>query len=86
MKDKIDLQICLGSSCFSRGNKKIVKLVEEYIKLNNLANRVYFHGGHCFSKCEKGPTLFANGIYYHNLTEETIEEVLGKIFGKMRAH
>lgn len=86
MEDRIDLQICLGSSCFSRGNKKIVKLIEEYIKLNNLANKVYFHGGHCFSKCEKGPTLLAQGEYYHNLTEETIEEVLNKIFSVMQIH
>lgn len=86
MEDKIDLQICLGSSCFSRGNKKIVKLVEEYIKLNELANRVYFHGGHCFSKCEKGPTILADGKYYHNLTEESIEGILDNIFRIMRAH
>jgi len=81
MDDKIDLQICLGSSCFSRGNKKIVKVVEEYIKANNLSGRVYFHGGHCFSKCEQGPTLLADGKYFHQLTEESVKEVLDKLFG-----
>lgn len=81
MDDKIDLQICLGSSCFSRGNKKIVKVVEEYIRTNNLSGRVYFHGGHCFSKCEQGPTLLADGKYFHQLTEESVKEVLDKLFG-----
>jgi NADH:ubiquinone oxidoreductase subunit E len=82
MEGKTDLQICLGSSCFSRGNKKLVKVVEEYIKANNLEHRVYFHGGHCFSKCEHGPTILANGKFYHNLTEESVKELLFNLFGK----
>ena len=82
MEEKTDLQICLGSSCFSRGNKRIVKVIEEYIVANNLQNRIYFHGGHCFSKCEHGPTLLAKGKYFHNLTEESVKEVLFDIFGK----
>jgi NADH:ubiquinone oxidoreductase subunit E len=80
MEGKTDLQICLGSSCFSRGNKKIVKIIDEYIKANNLAGKVYFHGGHCFSKCEKGPSLLANGKYYHNLSEDSVKEVLFELF------
>lgn len=81
MKEKIDLQICLGSSCFSRGNKRIVKVVDEYIKTNDLAGKVYFHGSHCFAKCEMGPTMKADGVYYHQLTEESVEGILNKIFG-----
>lgn len=77
---RIDLQICLGSSCFSRGNKAIVKIIDEYIRKNNLSEQVYFHGGHCFSKCEKGPSLLANGKYYNNLSEDSIKEVLYELF------
>jgi NADH:ubiquinone oxidoreductase subunit E len=86
MDEKTDLQICLGSSCFSRGNRKIVKIVEEYIKVNDLAGKVYFHGSHCFSKCENGPTLLADGIYYHHLTEDSVTEVLDKVFRVIKVH
>lgn len=80
MDGKIDLQICLGSSCFSRGNKAIVKIIDEYIRKNNLSEKVYFHGSHCFSKCEKGPSLRADGKYYNNLSEDSVKEVLYELF------
>lgn len=81
MDEKTDLQICLGSSCFSRGNKKIVKVIQDYIKDHDLDARVNFHGGHCFSLCEKGPTLLANGKFHHGLTEESVVTVLDNLFG-----
>jgi NADH:ubiquinone oxidoreductase subunit E len=80
MEGKIDLQICLGSSCFSRGNKRIVRVIEEYLKENNLNNMVYFHGGHCFSECEKGPTLLINGKSYYQLDEEKVLIILDNLF------
>lgn len=80
MEEKRDLQICLGSSCFSRGNKKIVKIIQEYITEHDLAGKVNFHGGHCFSKCEKGPTLLADGKYYHQLTEDSVIAILDDLF------
>lgn len=80
MEGKIELQICLGSSCFSRGNKRIVKVIEEYLKENKLNNMVYFHGGHCFSKCEKGPTLVVNGKSFYQLNEEKVLTILDSLF------
>ncbi len=80
MEEKTDVQICLGSSCFSRGNKKIVKIIQEYIQSNNLSERVYFHGGHCFSKCEEGPSMRIDGTYYHHLSEDAVISILDGIF------
>lgn len=85
MEEKIDLQICLGSSCFSRGNKRVVKVIDQYIKDNNLQNLVYFHGCHCFSQCEMGPSMCVNGKYYHQLTEESVESILNDLFGAKNA-
>ncbi|MGE5318317.1 MAG: (2Fe-2S) ferredoxin domain-containing protein [Chloroflexota bacterium] len=81
MEEKSDIQICLGSSCFSRGNKKIVKIVQDYILEHDLSGKVNFHGGHCFSKCENGPTMLANGKFYHHLTEDSVANVLNELFG-----
>lgn len=80
MEEKTDLQMCLGSSCFSRGNKKIVKVIQEYILEHDLSGKANFHGGHCFSKCEQGPTLLVNGEYHHRLTEESVIRILDDLF------
>jgi len=57
MEDGIEIKICLGSSCFARGNKKSVNIIMQYIKEHKLSDKIYFHGGHCFGHCERGPSL-----------------------------
>lgn len=78
----IDIQICLGSSCFSRGNKVLVKVIEQYLTENNLRHLVYFHGAHCFSSCEKGPLMRIDDQEFRELTEEKVLGILNERFGR----
>jgi NADH:ubiquinone oxidoreductase subunit E len=78
MIEKYDIVICLGSSCFARGNKKTVQAIETYIKEHNLADKVFFHGGHCFNNCEKGPILMINKKIFENVDHLNVIEILGK--------
>jgi len=80
--NRIDIQICLGSSCFSRGNKHLVKVVEKYLNENSLRHLVYFHGAHCFSSCDRGPLIHIDGKEYTGLNEDKVLAVLDGIFGK----
>jgi NADH:ubiquinone oxidoreductase subunit E len=82
MEQKVDIQICLGSSCFSRGNKLLVKVIEQYLNENNLRHLVHFHGAHCFSSCDKGPLMHINGKEYQDLDEEKVLAVLNELFGQ----
>ena len=61
MSNRIEIVICLGSSCFSRGNKQMLKAIQTYLKENNLCDKVNFHGGHCFGNCADGPSIKVNG-------------------------
>lgn len=76
-----EIEICLGSSCFSRGNKKVLRVIGKYLKDNNLEDRVFFHGAHCFSSCDKGPIVKINGVIYEYITEEKIIPILNEVFG-----
>ncbi len=40
MDHKKEIVICLGSSCFARGNKQTVKIIQDYLKNNNLEKDV----------------------------------------------
>ncbi len=82
MDQKVDIQICLGSSCFSRGNKKLVKVIEQYLTENNLRHLVNFHGAHCFSSCDKGPLVKIDGKEYLELNEDKVRVILNDRFGK----
>lgn len=76
MGNKVEIVICLGSSCFSRGNKKTVNLIKAYLKENQLEDKVYFHGSHCFGDCEKGPMLRVDEEVFHHVTPENVLYIL----------
>ena len=81
MDKRIELILCLGSSCFSRGNKKLLGLVQDYIRKNGLENRVNFHGNRCFDACAKGPVMKIGDKTHYNLSEESLEGILNEAFG-----
>ncbi len=80
MATKTEITICLGSSCFSRGNKKLVRIIDEYLKKNHLSEKVYYHGNHCFGNCDKGPIVSIDGKHFEHVSEENIIEILDAHF------
>jgi NADH:ubiquinone oxidoreductase subunit E len=78
MAQRIDMQICLGSSCFSRGNKDVVMFIREYLKKNHLDDKVIFKGARCMGRCSNGPNLNINGVTIEGVTLSKIEAILEK--------
>ena len=77
---KISVSICMGSSCFARGNDKNLALLEELIKLNNLELKVDLVGSRCENICSKGPTIKINDVYHYAFTKEGIIEILKEYY------
>jgi len=75
-----EVVICLGSSCFARGNKQLVKIVTDYLRDRNLLNEVRFHGERCFGQCAVGPSLKLDGILKERLDEDSVIAVLDEFF------
>lgn len=75
-----EITICLGSSCFARGNKQSVRIISDYLKEHNLEDKVLFHGEHCMGKCEKGPIIKVNDKIYENIMPDDLNDFLNKIF------
>jgi len=80
MEDKKEVVICLGSSCFARGNRTTVKLISEYLRNHNLISSVNFHGGHCFGRCDKGPVLKIDKEFNEKLSLESVNSLLDSFF------
>ncbi len=77
---KKEVVICLGSSCFARGNKQLVKIVNDYLRDRNLLNDVRFHGERCFGQCAVGPSLKLDGILKERLDEDSVIAALDDFF------
>lgn len=70
------MEICLGSSCFSRGNKEVVQFIKEYLKKNHIEDKVVFRGARCLGHCTNGPNLVINGKIIEGMNREMVEKIL----------
>jgi NADH:ubiquinone oxidoreductase subunit E len=83
MVQRIEMKICLGSSCFSRGNKDVVMFIREYLRKNHLEDKVIFRGARCMGLCSNGPNLNINGVIFESVTLSKTEGILEKEFARL---
>ena len=81
MDAKHEIVICLGSSCFSRGNKDVLAVVKDYLNEHKLSADIFFHGDLCGGKCEDGPMLRIDEELFSNVSVENVYEFLNGYFG-----
>jgi NADH:ubiquinone oxidoreductase subunit E len=79
-KNKTILKICLGSSCFSRGNAKVLERVKQYLNDHNLHGLTDFRGSLCSGNCDKGPVFLINDQIFYQVNENSIVKVLDDYF------
>ena len=78
------MDICLGSSCFSRGNKEVVLFIKDYLRKNHLDDRVVFKGARCLGHCSNGPNLVIDGKVIEGVTIDKVEKILEEYLGDIR--
>jgi len=84
MQKKIEMQICMGSSCFSRGNRDVVNYIRDYLKKNHLEDKIVFKGARCMNLCSNGPNLRINDRITEGVTLAKIDAILEKEIGDIR--
>lgn len=78
------MEICLGSSCFSRGNRDVVQYIKEYLKKNHLDDKVVFKGARCLGHCSNGPNLVINGKIIEGVSLDMAEKILAEYLSDLR--
>ena len=71
-----ELAICMGSSCFSRGNKKNIALIRDYIERHGLCGKVVLKGHLCEGLCKDGPNLTVDGQVFNSIDPDFLEFIL----------
>jgi NADH:ubiquinone oxidoreductase subunit E len=79
---KREIKLCLGSSCFSRGNKRTLQVIQLYLKDHQLERDVILKGNHCLNNCSKGPMMKIGDKVYERVSQETVLEILENEFGE----
>lgn len=76
MSSKISLTICLGSSCFTRGNRFLVHEIQKFISDNNLEKDIDFKGARCFGNCKDGPFCKINDTLYQINNIDDLKQII----------
>lgn len=79
-REKKKLCICMGSSCFARGNEKNLEVLEEYLSDNHLLDKVELSGSRCEGKCINGPNILLNGKIHSQIESGTLLDLLEHLF------
>ena len=73
---KIVVELCMGSSCFARGNSTSLQELEEFIEENGLEDKVELEGHLCLGECNKGPHVRIDGEEYSAVNSRCIIDLL----------
>lgn len=76
MPDDPEVVVCLGSSCFARGNAQNLSAIESYLQNHNLCNCVHIRGSLCQDECKQGPNLTVCGTHHHDVNAPKLREIL----------
>jgi NADH:ubiquinone oxidoreductase subunit E len=74
-----DVVVCLGSSCFARGNAQNLSTLESYLQSHNLCECVQIRGSLCQDACKQGPNLTVSGTHYHDVNAAKLREILQRL-------
>ncbi len=75
------ITVCMGSSCFGKGNSSNAEYVTRFIEEHNLQNSVEVSGCLCCNACARGPNIKINDKLISGVSEQTVADIIRKELG-----
>ncbi len=74
--DKLEISVCVGTSCFVRGSQALLQALIHHIEQNGLDDLVEVKATFCMERCGKGPNVKIGATVIEHCTLEKALEVL----------
>jgi len=74
------IRICLGSSCYSRGNNVHLEAIRKYLTDHRLEAEISFSGHLCEEQCSHGPILRIDDKIYKEVDLSGLYRILEEEF------
>jgi NADH:ubiquinone oxidoreductase subunit E len=72
----LDVNICMGSSCFARGNAENLALLKNLEKSCDGKRCLRLTGSLCKEHCKSGPNVTINGETHHGINPQRLRALL----------
>ncbi len=79
MDQPATLTICLGSSCFARGNDENLPRIQAHLREHGLEERVALRGSRCEGRCQHGPNLRVGEVFLEDVRPTALLEMLERV-------
>jgi len=77
----LEIIICMGSSCFSRGNNRNIAIIERMLGKAVARNVCKLEGHLCQNSCTRGPNISINGKVHNEVDPVTLMALLAPYAG-----
>ncbi len=74
--EKVEVSVCVGTSCFLRGSQSLLKRLADYVESRDLDDAVEVQATFCFEHCDRGPTVRVGGQVIEHCTFETARDAI----------
>ena len=75
-QQKLTVKICLGSACYTRGNKETLETLKTYLAERGLENKVQLTGSLCEEMCRQGPVVMIADTQYTGVEADGVIALL----------
>ena len=73
MSEKLQVKVCVGSSCHIRGGTGTLKALEMLITNSGLSDHVELSADLCLDNCMEAPNVVVAGKVYGGITPDRVE-------------
>ncbi len=80
---KLQVNICMGTSCYLKGSQKLMEKMINHVHDNGLEDKVDVRATFCFENCEKGPNVRVGQKDISECSYEMIAEQVNEQLSKL---
>ena len=81
---KVIVTVCMGSSCFARGNRSLVEALREEISAKGWEHQVEIRGSLCQGRCSEGPMIQVDQDILSVHCDQNAQSVMRKIAERLK--
>ena len=76
MDKKVEIALCMGSSCFAKGSGALLEMLEDLVKTRGWEDKVSLSGLRCEDRCTDGPNIRIDDTLYQKMDEGALIDAL----------